>query len=366
VDLYEALGVRRGARPAEIRRAYQRLARQLHPALNPADPEAAERYRLVSEAYRVLSDPEVRARYDRGEPLRTFEPAPPAVGFAGFDFSVKVRRARAGFKEIFDGLLTSTGARRQPERGEDLEQRTRLSFEESLHGAQRRVQLVRFDPCPACGGSGESSLAPAACGRCQGSGQLRASRGHMVFTRSCPDCGGAGRLARPCPRCEGEGRLMQGEWLEVEIPAGVDEGSRVRLPGCGNAGRRGGVPGDFVLVVEIEPHPFYRREGADLYCAVPVTMVEAALGAHVQVPTPDGEMTIEIPAGTQTGQRFRLRKRGMPRPEGDGRGDLYVEVRVSVPPVTDARGRELLEELARQYPQDPRADLLAAAGKGKE
>ena len=221
MDLYEALGVGRSVRLAEIRRAYQHLARLLHPALNPGDPEAAERYRVVTHAFEVLSDPDARARYDRGEPLRTVEPAPPAVGFEGFDFSVKLKRTRAGFKEIFDGLLPGAGARRQPEPGEDLEQRTRLSFEESLAGARRRVQLVRFDPCPVCGGNGETASAPASCGRCQGSGQLRALRGHMVFTRTCPDCGGAGRLPRDCARCEGEGRLIQGEWIDVEIPAGV-------------------------------------------------------------------------------------------------------------------------------------------------
>jgi len=361
VDLYEALGVRRSARLAEIRRAYQRLARQLHPALNPGDPEAAERYRIVTQAFEVLSDPDARARYDRGEPLRAVEPAPPAVGFEGFDFSVKVKRTRAGFKEIFDGLLPGAGAGRQPEPGEDLEQRTRLSFDESLKGARRRVQLVRHDPCAVCGGSGETTSAPMSCGRCQGTGQLRAARGHMVFTRSCPDCGGAGRLSRPCPRCQGEGRLIQGEWIDVEIPAGVGEGSRVRLAGCGNAGRRGGRPGDFVLVVEIEPHPLFRRQGEDLFCEVPVTLVEAALGAHIRVPTPDGEMTIEIPAGTQTGQRFRLRKRGVPRPEGTGRGDLYVEVKVGIPAITDASGRALLVELARLHPGDPRAALLERA-----
>lgn len=366
MDPYETLGVRRGAKAAEIRRAYQHLARQLHPALNPADPGAAERYRLVTQAYEVLSDPEKRDRYDRGEPLRSVEPAPPAVGFEGFDFSVKVKRTRAGFKEIFDGLLPGSSGRQQPQPGEDLEQRTRLSFAESLNGARRRVHLVRYDPCAACKGTGETALAPASCGRCQGSGQLRAARGHMVFTRSCPDCGGEGRLPRPCPRCEGEGRLMHGEWLDVVIPPGVGEGSRVRVPGCGNAGRRGGPPGDFILVVEIEPHRFFRREGEDLFCEVPVTMVEAALGAHIRVPTPDGEMTIEIPAGTQTGQRFRLRKRGVPRPEGDGRGDLYVEARVTIPPVTDSPGRALLEDLARLHPEEPRAALLDALRRERE
>jgi molecular chaperone DnaJ len=177
----------------------------------------------------------------------------------------------------------------------------------------------------------------------------------MVFTRACAACRGTGLLDRhPCDQCGAEGRLMQSEWLEVQIPAGVENGSRVRLPGCGNAGRRGGPAGDFVLRVEVEPHEVFRREGADLRCSVPVTMMEAALGAHVEVPTPDGPMTIEIPAGTQNGQQFRLRKRGMPRPGEKARGDLWVEAQLLVPHVRDERSRELLRELQRLNPMDPR------------
>jgi molecular chaperone DnaJ len=362
MNYYDVLGVRRNASLAEIRRAYQKLARLLHPDLNPGDPISAERFRAVSRAFEVLSDAQRRAQYDRGE-VPTPAPPVPDVGFAGFDFSAEARSERAGFHEIFEGVL-----RRSPEgpaRGEDLEQTTRVTFEECLQGTRRRVHLVRYDVCPACEGRGEVALRPRPCPVCQGRGELRASRGRMVFTRPCRECGGTGVLGRQaCSRCGGQGRLMHSEWLDVQIPAGVDDGSRVRMPGWGNAGLRGGPPGDLVLVVEVEPHPFFRREGADLFCDVPITITEAALGAHVEVPTLEGPVRIEVPPGTQAGQRFRLRKRGLPRPESPGeeasRGDLYVEVRVWVPRVTDDESRRLLEEFARRNPSDPRQELTAA------
>jgi molecular chaperone DnaJ len=375
MDLYEALGLRRNASAAEVRRAYQKRARQLHPDLNPGDPVAAERFREVSRAFEVLSDPHRRAQYDRGEAPAS-APAVPDVGFEGFDFSAEVRIDGAGFHDIFEGVLQ---AGRRPggdeTRGEDLEQTTSVSFEECFQGTRRRVHVVRQDRCPVCDGRGELSLRPRPCPICQGAGQVRKSRGRMIFTRRCTECGATGVVGhQTCSRCSGEGRIMQSEWLEVQIPPGVDDGSRVRLAGWGNAGRRGGPSGDFILVVQVQPHPFYRREGSDLHCLVPVTITEAALGAHVEVPTPDGAVRIELPAGTQAGQRFRLRKRGLPklqaaepapardRARGE-RGDLWVEVQVRVPVVSDDQSRALLEEFARRNPEDPRKDLPHAEGK---
>ncbi|HEY7512817.1 MAG TPA: J domain-containing protein [Vicinamibacteria bacterium] len=367
MDVYEVLGVRRNATAAEIRRAYQKLARLLHPDLNPGDPIAAERFRAVSRAFEVLSDPQRRAQYDRGEAP---PPPPPraAVGFAGFDFSAETRVERAGFHEIFHGVLHP--AAEGPVPGEDLQQTTRVSFEECLRGTRRRVHVVRFETCGACEGRGALALRPRPCPACGGTGQLRAARGRMVFTRGCEDCAGTGVLGRqPCGQCAGEGRVRHSEWLEVQIPAGVNDGSRVRLPGWGNAGRRGGPPGDFVLSVEVEPHPVFRREGDDLFCEVPISIAEAALGAHVEVPTLDGPMTIGVPPGTQNGQRFRLRKRGMPRMEAPGaepaRGDLFVQVRVWVPSVTDDEGRRLLEEFARRSPRPPRGPAANAAAPAR-
>jgi molecular chaperone DnaJ len=351
MDLYERLGVRRGAGASEIRRAWQRLSRALHPALNPGDPVAAGRYHEAARAFEVLSDPQRRAAYDRGE-LPAAPVAPAAEGrFEGFDFSARVRVETVGFREIFEQARRPGGGPGGP-RGEDLEQATRVSFEESMTGAARRVHLVRFEPCEACHGSGDVPFGPVTCPRCRGGGTVHGSRGHMIFSRPCGECGGEGQLrSRPCGRCGGEGRAPASEWLDVRIPPGVGNGSQVRLPGAGNAGRRGGPPGDFVLTVEVEEHPVFRREGDDLHCVASVGMVEAAMGGHVEVATPDGPVTIEVPAGTQNGQRFRLRKRGVPRPGDGGRGDLWVEMRVVIPAATDDRARSLLRELAAVLPR---------------
>ena len=360
MDLYLLLGVRRNATVAEVRRAWQKHARLLHPDLNPGDPVARQRFEEVSQAFEVLSDAQRRAEYDRGGEVRAApRPRVADVGFAGFDFSAEVQAGGVGFRQIFEGVLAAGGpAGGAPARGEDLEQSARISFEEAFRGATRRLQLVRLAACGSCGGTGDVSTGPQPCEACGGAGQVRARRGRMIFTRPCRECASLGVLAhRPCGRCAGEGRSMQSEWAEVEVPAGVRDDSRIRLPGLGNAGRRGGPPGDFHLVIYVEPHPLYRRQDDDLHCEVPVTMIEAALGVHVEVPTPDGPVVIEMPAGTQTGQRFRMRKRGMPRPDGQGRGDLYVEARVWVPAVRDDESRELLREFERRNRYDPRHDL---------
>jgi molecular chaperone DnaJ len=367
MDLYQVLGVRRSASVAEIRRAYQKAARQLHPDLNPGDPVAAQRFRGVSEAFEVLVDPHRRAAYDRGEAVPR-ESSVPEVGFEGFDFSAEVRVGSAGFQDIFAGVLHGQreAAREAARRGEDLEQSVRIAFDACFHPTPRRLHVVRLDRCAACGGAGALAMGPVPCPDCGGTGQVRSHRGRMIFSRRCAQCGGSGSLrARACARCAGEGRVMQSDWMDVELPAGVDDGSRIRIPGAGNAGWRGGEPGDFVLVVHVDPHPFYRREGEDLHCEVPISITEAALGGHVEVQTPEGAVVIEIPAGTQAGQRFRLRKRGLPRLGDSGRGDLYVEARVWVPRVQDDESRELLREFARRHPENPRrqAPLAPAAGQ---
>lgn len=351
MDLYEVLGVPRAAKTAEIRRAWQRKSRALHPALNPGDPVAAEQYREVVRAWEVLSDARNRSAYDRGELDPT--PVEPVAegGFEGFDFSASARVERVSFREMFDGALRPPPPSPEVLRGEDLEQATRISFEESMSGASRRLHLVRQERCPTCQGTGEMAFGPLRCERCGGEGQVRGSRGHMIFSRRCADCDGSGVLRRrPCDRCEAEGRAFTSEWLEVQIPPGVGDGSQVRLPGAGNVGRRGGEAGDFVLTVQVEPHPIFRREGDDLHRTVAIGMIEAAMGGHVEVVTPDGPVTIEAPAGTQHGQRFRLLKRGVPRLGEDGRGDLWVEVQVTIPAVTGDRARELLRELATTLP----------------
>jgi molecular chaperone DnaJ len=358
-DAYATLGVGPRASSGEIRRAYQRLARRLHPDLNPGDPVAAERFREVSRAFAVLSDPDRRARHDRGESVEPEQRTEvPEVGFAGFDFSAEVPVARVDFKEIVEGVLRLGGGLPPTARGEDLEQRTPVSFADAYTGTTRRLSVTRFDRCHGCGGAGEQSVRTRACPACQGKGEVRTRRGRMIFNRRCPECEGSGQLGkRVCEDCRGEGRLLQAEWLDVRIPPGVASGSRVTIPAAGNAGRRGGPPGDLVLLVDVEEHPSFRREGDDLAVAVPLTLEEAAGGAHVEVPTLAGAVTIEVPAGTQPGQRFRLRKRGFPHLGGGGRGDLFVEARVVVPAVTDDEGRALLRELGRRCSQDVRRDL---------
>jgi molecular chaperone DnaJ len=354
MDLYEILGVGRRATPAEIRRAFQKRQRELHPAVNPGDPLANARFTTLSEAYAVLSDPGRRAEYDHSGHVPRPHPAVPEVGFEGFDFSLEYHEGGAGFEELF----RSEARRDAPRAGADLEQQTRVSFEESLRGVSRRIHVMRYDRCSSCQGQGEVLLSPRSCPGCGGTGRVRANRRHMIFMRPCKECGGRGVLGRrSCGQCGGDGRLMQSEWLDVTLPPGVGPESQIRIPGAGHAGPLGGPSGDLVLTVEVEPHPFFRREGEDLHCVVPVSLSEAALGAHVEVPTPDGPISIEIPAGTQTGQRFRLRKRGVPRLVGKGRGDLFVEAAVRVPRAWDERSRELLRELGRLNPDDPRKDL---------
>ena len=364
MDLYIVLGLAHGATEADIKRAYRRLARRFHPDINPGDRVAEARFRQILDAYETLMDPLRRSRYDAGQGLESSEQRPKS-GFEGFDFSTSGGDHSVTFGDLFAEVLSERGGRvTTHERGADLHQNLRLSFEDSLAGGERILTVTRRENCRVCAGTGQTRATSGPCHVCQGNGAVRSVRGHMVFTRSCPDCGGRGLQARPCPSCSGQGRQLQSEWLSVQIPAGVASGSRVRVPGAGNAGQRGGRAGDFVLKIDVEPHPLYERDGADLVCELPVSLAEAAAGAHVPVPTPDGPVTIEIPAGTQPGQRFRLRKRGMPKPGERGRGDLWVKIRLVVPAVTDERARALLRELARLHPEDPRRDLPLRAAKG--
>jgi molecular chaperone DnaJ len=360
IDYYAILGIDLDANVADIRRAFKRHSRRFHPALNPGDPTAAERFASIASAYEVLSDPQRRDHYDHGGDEVRATPTAPEVGFEGFDFSPGTRRGGVGFKEIFNEVLRRDRvAPGSATPGEDLEHVTRLSFAEALTGARRTVRLTRQERCPPCEGTGDVAAGSTACPACGGAGRVRATRGHMIFTRACVTCGSRGVIdVLPCGRCKGEGRVPQVEALEIEIPGGVRAGSRIEVPGGGNAGRRGGPVGDFALVIELEPHPMFERVADDLVCRVPIAITEAALGAHIEVPTPEGPLTIQIPAGTQAGQRFRLLKRGMPRLERGGRGDLYIEVELRVPRIEDERSRQLLEEFARLNHSDLRKDLV--------
>lgn len=351
MDLYIVLGIERSAPAGDIKRAYRRLARRLHPDINPGDQEAASRFRQVLEAYETLMDPDRRRRYDSGQLPGGDPDDAETFGFEGFDFSSRVHAERTTtFGELFEEVFARRGGREpedSAEHGADIHARTSLTFEEAWHGVQRAVTVTRQDACRTCAGSGFQRVAETRCVACEGTGVVRSVRGHMVFSKNCPTCGGAGRLKQEeCASCHGQGVEPRSETLTVRIPAGVSEGARVRIGGKGHAGVRGGAPGDLFIGVDIQEHPVYRREGDELHMTVPIAVHEAALGAKIDIPTPDGSVRLRVPPGTQSGQRFRLRDRGAVGRNGQ-RGDLVVEVRMKLPKVLGERSKELLREFGR-------------------
>jgi molecular chaperone DnaJ len=349
MDFYIVLGVERSAGVTDIKKAYKRLARRLHPDINPGDREAEARFRQVLDAYETLMDPDRRRRYDAGQlPGGQVDDAE-TFGFAGFDFSSRVHAERTTtFGELFEEVLSKRARPAESgDHGADIHARTTLSFEEAWHGVQRTVTVTRQDVCRACAGSGYQRVAETRCVACEGTGAVRSVRGHMVFAKTCPTCGGEGRLKQEeCVPCHGQGVEPRVETLSVRIPAAVADGARVRIPGKGHAGVRGGAPGDLLLDVTVTEHPVYRREGDELHMTVPIAVHEAALGAKFDIETPDGGVRLRVPPATQSGQRFRLRDRGAPSKNGQ-RGDLVVEVRMKLPKVLDERSKELLREFGR-------------------
>jgi molecular chaperone DnaJ len=348
MDLYVVLGLAHGATESDIKRAYRRLARRYHPDINPGDRAAEARFRQILEAYETLIDPDRRSRYDAGH---RFDPAPERrkSGFEGFDFTARGVDHSATFGDLMAEVLSERGAARPAaERGADLHQEVRLSFEEAFTGTDRAVTVLRREQCRACAGSGVTRTSAGPCALCQGTGAVRSVRGHMVFSRSCGACAGSGQQRpRACEVCGGGGHETRSETVGVRIPPGVADGDRVRVSAKGNAGRHGGPAGDLFITVQVAPHPLYRREGDDLHLVVPIAIHEAALGARIDVPTPDGGARVRVPPGTQSGQRFRLRERGVPSPRDGRRGDLVVEVRLMLPKLLDERSKELLREFGR-------------------
>jgi molecular chaperone DnaJ len=349
MDLYVILGLRHGASDAEIKRAYRRLARRHHPDINPGDREAETRFRQILEAYETLIDPDRRHRYDAG-----FGPEPVTgrrmAAFEGFDFTTRGSDHSGTFGDIVAEVLSERDTRRHapPERGADLHQEMQLTFEESLRGVQRRVAVTRRETCRACAGSGRTRTTPGSCLLCQGSGMVRSVRGHMIFSKTCHGCGGTGQQRpRACEPCAGTGQETRSESVTVRIPPGVSDGERVRAAGRGNAGLRGGPPGDLHIKVHVQDDPTFTREGDDLHMMVKIAIHEAALGARVEIATPDGPVRLRVPPGTQSGQRFRLRERGAPSTRDGRRGDLVVEVRLMLPRLLDERSKELLREFGR-------------------
>ena len=345
MDLYIVLGLAHGATEADIKRAYRRLARRFHPDINPGDRVAEAQFRQILDAYETLIDPQRRSRYDAGHGFDSgSEPA--KSGFEGFDFSARGVDHSATFGDLFAEVLSQRGgAGRAQERGADLHQDIQLTFEQTLSTTPRTLTVTRRETCRGCAGTGLMRESGGPCHHCQGHGAVRSVRGHMVFTRACPSCAGSGeQRPRPCEKCAGAGQGMRSELVRVSIPPGIADGARVRVQGKGNAGLRGGPPGDLYLTVHVDAHPSFRREGDDLHTVVPIGIHEAALGAKVEVPAPDGVARLRVPPGTQSGQRFRLRERGMPSGQDGRRGDLVVEVRLMLPKVLDERSKELLRE----------------------
>ena len=366
MDLFIILGLQHGATDSEVRRAYRRLARRFHPDINPGDRAAEARFREVLLAYETLIDPDRRSRYEAGQPVgRPSEEPPPASGFEGFDVSRRGADHAVTFGDLFGEILNERAAREpSSERGADLHVELQLSFDESFTGVSRRVTVTRRESCRVCAGSGRAQAAASACVMCEGVGTIKSVRGHMVFSRRCTGCNGSGlQRPRPCEACSGAGLETRSDTVLVKVPAGIAEGDSVRVERRGNAGPRGGPAGDLYLTVRVEPHPVFRRERNDLLAVLDVGIHEAALGARIPLATPEGEVRLRVPPGTQSGQRFRLSGRGMPASRGDGRGDLIVEVRLRLPAVLDERSKELLREFARINGDNVRTAPVADAAE---
>ena len=349
-DYYSVLGVGRDAGDAELKKAYRTLARQHHPDKNPGDSRAEERFKEISEAYAVLSDPDKRAHFDR------FGTAPGPGGSPG----------DAGFgtiiEDLFEGFFGGGGARRtRARRGGDLQYRLDISLEEAAQGIETKLQIPRHETCEACRGSGqEPGTTPETCGTCRGQGQVRFSQGFLTVGRPCPSCGGAGRVNRhPCADCRGEGRVPRERLLTVTIPAGIEDGNQMRLSGEGEGGLNGGPRGDLYVLIQVRPHDIFARQGADLLCALPLTYPQVCLGDEVDVPVLDGKARLTVPPGTQPGQHLLLKGKGMPHMRGRGRGNAVYEVVVEVPKKLSQRERELLEEL-RETSKESSGPLLAS------
>ena len=370
-DYYAILGVSRNAKEAEIKKAYRRLARKNHPDVNPGDKSAEERFKRIQQAYDVLSDPKKRAVYDQyGFYSENFKEQPGGQGRGfggghsqGFDFSGmdSGESGQSSFRDLFSELFgggATRGRETGPVRGEDLEHHLNISFMESLQGLSTRMVLNRHVACSACEGTGrDRNAGQQTCSRCHGTGQEAKAHGVMRFSGPCRACGGTGRVGGRCAVCGGSGATPFQETITVRIPPGVANGYRMRVPGKGDAGVSGGIPGDLYLIITVRPHEFFRREGNDIACTVPITVTEAALGTKIEVPSINGKALLRIPPGTQSGQKFRLRGKGAPSLRGDSPGNQIVEVRVIVPKVADERSKELLRELARLNPENPRDSM---------
>lgn len=356
-DYYNVLGVQKGASDDELKKAYRKLAMQYHPDRNAGNAEAEKQFKAVSEAYDVLKDPQKRAAYDRfGHQAFTNGGGGNAgQGAAGFDFS-------GSFSDIFEDLFSEfTGGRRggrpgepSPQsgaaRGSDLRYNLDITLEEAFRGKQQTIKVTTSASCDTCTGSGaEKGTAPETCGTCGGRGVIRAQQGFFTVERACTSCQGTGKVIKnPCKTCAGSGRVRKEKTLSASIPAGVEEGTRIRLAGEGEAGFRGGPPGDLYIFLSISPHKIFRRDGANIFCSVPITFSTASLGGHIEVPTIDGgRVKVTIPEGTQSGHQFRLRGKGMTVLRSSAKGDMYIEVQVETPVNLSKKQKEILRDFEK-------------------
>ncbi len=363
-DLYKTLEVKKGASQEEIRRSYRKLARKYHPDANRDDPDAEDRFKEIQHAYEVLSSPEKRREYDEG----------PRTYFGGARQQGAQRSAGnfSDLSDLFDGyrnlgdIFGRSGQRSaSPEKGEDVTVNVNLKFRDALNGVTTRVNVPVEEDCGECRGAGAApGTAPRTCPDCGGRGMRSQDQGFFAFSEPCPRCGGRGKIIeKPCTACGGNGRVRKARQVTVKIPAGVKEGTKIRVAGRGSASKRGGPPGDLYVVTRVEEHPVFKRRGDDFLVEVPVSFVEAALGAEIEVPKPvGGTLKLRLPAGTQDGKQFRVGGSGASRPRGKGNGDLIVKVAVVVPKKLKKREREILEVLAGEQDHDVREDLFRKVG----
>jgi len=360
------LGVTRTATEVEIKSAYRKLAMTYHPDRNPNNPDAEEKFKELTEAYAVLADSEKRSLYDRFGHAGVSSSGGPA----GFDPSVfqdfgDIFGEFFGFGDLFGGA----GRRRsRAQRGADLREDLNLEFDEAVFGTEKQVKVRRHETCDSCRGSGAApGKSPVACSSCNGRGQVRYQQGFFSIARTCPTCQGAGQvITDPCPKCKGQGTVVRERVVEAKVPAGVEDGTRIRFAGYGEAGAFGGPAGDLYIVLHVKEHPFLEREGNDLHCVVPISFAQAALGAELMIPTLEGEYKLKVPEGTQSGTSFRIRNKGVPVLNGHGKGDLYVEIRVQTPGKLTKRQRELLAELQQTSQVENKPQQRSMLGRVKD
>ena len=346
-DYYDILGLARGASDQEIKSAYRKLAMQFHPDRNPNNPDAEEKFKEASEAYAILADNEKRALYDRFGHAGVSGTS--GGGGAGFDPAIfhdfgDIFGDFFGFSDIFGGRSQRRG---RGQRGADLREDITLEFEESVFGTDTTVTVRRHETCEDCRGSGAApGKAPVPCRTCGGQGQVRYQQSFLSVTRTCPTCQGLGSvITDPCQKCKGEGRVLRQKTVDAKIPAGVEDGTRIRFTGLGESGLHGGPAGDLYVVLHVKQHAFFEREGNDLHCVIPISFTQAALGAEISIPTLEGEHKLKVPDGTQSGSQTRIRGKGVPVLNGHGKGDLFIEFHVQTPQKLNKRQRELLQEL---------------------